>query len=234
MKAITQGPNSSLPWHRHSDSRIVLILNGKVKEREADGVFKYHAGEFILRPPFHLHANDPSEVGADYVRLPLSKDCWKQLTIKNHWNSARGRFNLQTVDLDRLKNLQFVGNSFLDKLSFDTDVSRIATGEANNIDSLADDMAAVEGPPIRLDQKAEEMGLQKYELTRKFRKRFGMTPIAFRMEARLSKALQLLEGTDWSLSLIAAECGFSDQSHFSRSIVSATKMTPASLRLYLQ
>jgi transcriptional regulator GlxA family with amidase domain len=47
----------------------------------------------------------------------------------------------------------------------------------------------------------------------------GTTPHQWRISLRLMRARELLEATDLSLVEIALQCGFYDQSHFSRAFV---------------
>ncbi|MBK1837218.1 helix-turn-helix transcriptional regulator [Azospirillum sp. YIM B02556] len=49
-----------------------------------------------------------------------------------------------------------------------------------------------------------------------FKDSFGCPPHAYIMRRRVQRAKELLETTDTPLSEIALDCGFSDQSHFSR------------------
>lgn len=49
-----------------------------------------------------------------------------------------------------------------------------------------------------------------------FKDSFGSPPHAYIVHRRVERAKSLLEGTDMALSQIALDCGFSDQSHFSR------------------
>lgn len=49
-----------------------------------------------------------------------------------------------------------------------------------------------------------------------FKESFGSPPHAYIVRRRVERAKTLLEGTDMALSQIALDCGFSDQSHFSR------------------
>ncbi|WP_372395663.1 AraC family transcriptional regulator [Azospirillum sp. HJ39] len=49
-----------------------------------------------------------------------------------------------------------------------------------------------------------------------FKDSFGSPPHAYIVRRRVERAKTLLEGTDMALSQVALDCGFSDQSHFSR------------------
>ena len=54
-----------------------------------------------------------------------------------------------------------------------------------------------------------------------------VAPARFRIEMQAHRALLLIEDTDAPLARIAAECGFADQPHLTRSIVQITGHPPA-------
>ncbi|WP_176084763.1 AraC family transcriptional regulator [Martelella sp. HB161492] len=59
-----------------------------------------------------------------------------------------------------------------------------------------------------------------------FRETTGMTPYQWLLNARVSRACELLRSSTLSLAEIALACGFSDQSHFTRVFTRATGATP--------
>ncbi|WP_420797946.1 helix-turn-helix domain-containing protein [Hyphococcus flavus] len=77
---------------------------------------------------------------------------------------------------------------------------------------------------------AIQNGLKPYQLTRRFQKRFGLTPTAWRCEWRLRRALELIIQGGSGLAEIASDCGYSDQSHLSRDMKQCTGMTPMAFR----
>lgn len=68
-------------------------------------------------------------------------------------------------------------------------------------------------------------------LRRAFLDRFGCTPHAFALRAKVDSAKLLLRETDLGLADIAGALGFSDQSHFARVFKDATAMTPRAFRI---
>jgi AraC-like DNA-binding protein len=66
-----------------------------------------------------------------------------------------------------------------------------------------------------IDSIAEEVGLSAYALIRRFKKVYGISPHAWRMQARANAAARLLSDNA-PLADVAGSCGFADQSHMSR------------------
>lgn len=79
--------------------------------------------------------------------------------------------------------------------------------------------------PIPLRQLAPEFELSEYQLIRRFKKAFGITPYAYQLCLRLESAKhQLTKGAP--IIDVALQHGFSDQSHFTRSFKRAYFLTP--------
>ena len=77
---------------------------------------------------------------------------------------------------------------------------------------------------VSLDDLGTETGLTKFHLLRAFRNRFGLPPHAYQLQQRVLQAKRLLKS--FSPSHVALECGFSDQSHFTRVFRAHTGTTP--------
>jgi transcriptional regulator GlxA family with amidase domain len=73
------------------------------------------------------------------------------------------------------------------------------------------------GAPLSMDSIARQTHLSQRQLERLFRLELGMSPTQFALRLRLHAARELLASTMAPVSAIAAECGFSDGAHFSRS-----------------
>jgi AraC-like DNA-binding protein len=69
-------------------------------------------------------------------------------------------------------------------------------------------------------------GLTESHLIRAFHREFGLPPHAYHMQLRLAQACEAL-ASGLSVSTVAYECGFADQSHLSRTFKQAYGLTPA-------
>lgn len=70
--------------------------------------------------------------------------------------------------------------------------------------------------PISCAEIAERVGLSRRQLERQFKRFLGTTPLKYYLMLRLSKAHQLLQQTDMSVTDIALSAGFESPEHFSR------------------
>ncbi len=84
--------------------------------------------------------------------------------------------------------------------------------------------------PLRMSDLAREAGVHPVHLARVFRKMERRTPGEYQQRLQVRSACDLLRDPEWPLAMIAAECGFADQSHFTRIFRRMTGTTPARFR----
>jgi AraC family transcriptional regulator len=86
------------------------------------------------------------------------------------------------------------------------------------------------GDRIKLDDMARMAGLSPAHFVRKFRIKTGCSPHQWILEQRLSRAEELLKRTDLSITEIAYQIGFADQSHLTRLFRRSRGVTPHQFR----
>jgi len=77
---------------------------------------------------------------------------------------------------------------------------------------------------------AEELGIHRSQLSRWFKASYGITLSNFVRICRIDKSIDLLADDGISIAEIALDCGFNDQSHFTRSFREVMATTPAKWR----
>jgi len=76
-------------------------------------------------------------------------------------------------------------------------------------------------------------GVDAFQLSRAFRTETGLTLSAYRRRLRVSLTLERLAAGEQSLAGLAAEAGFADQAHMTRTLRRETDLTPGQLRRLL-
>ncbi|MBP3360369.1 MAG: helix-turn-helix transcriptional regulator [Clostridia bacterium] len=84
--------------------------------------------------------------------------------------------------------------------------------------------------PLTLDELAEMIDVSKSYLCRIFRNAYGVTPIKYLQNYRISRAKQLLISTDIKLKYLCREVGFNDISYFCLIFRQYEGMTPEEFR----
>ncbi len=87
---------------------------------------------------------------------------------------------------------------------------------------------------ITLGDICKHLACSKSTLVNNFRKTHGTTVTAYLTEVRLKEAEKMLIGNERTLSEVAAMCGFSDQSYFSKVFSAKMGCTPGDYRRRIQ
>lgn len=154
------------------------------------------------------------DTGADsYITKPFSG----QVLLSRIENLLRSRIMLRSVFAgDKQETEEEAKLNEADK----TFVGRLRTAIQDN---LGDSDFSVE-------RLGEEIGLSRVQLYRKVKALTGQTPVELLRKARLTKARQLLEKTEKSVSEIAYEVGFTSPSYFNKCFKDEFDINPSSLR----
>lgn len=84
--------------------------------------------------------------------------------------------------------------------------------------------------PFNLAAFCEQHGISSRSLRRLFKTQTGMTISGYLQQLRLCRAMTLLRNVCYSISHIAAECGYEDSNYFSSVFRKATDLTPTEYR----
>jgi AraC family transcriptional regulator len=86
---------------------------------------------------------------------------------------------------------------------------------------------------MSVSELAREAGVHRVHLARAFREHYGVPVTQYTQKLRVHAALRLLAQGDFTLSRVALEAGFADQSHLTRTVRDVTGSTPGALRSML-
>ncbi|WP_406503227.1 helix-turn-helix domain-containing protein [Streptomyces sp. NBC_00212] len=81
---------------------------------------------------------------------------------------------------------------------------------------------------------AKLLGASPYRLSRAFPRELGVTVTHYRQRVRIGRALDRLEAGENSLSTLAADLGYADQTHLTRTMRQHLGHTPTALRRLLR
>lgn len=84
--------------------------------------------------------------------------------------------------------------------------------------------------PLRVKDLAKRAGLSEYQFEQRLRRIFQMTAGQLIQKTRMENAVLLLRRTDRSIAEIALDCGYSDQSAFTRQFRQMVGLSPSEYR----
>jgi AraC-like DNA-binding protein len=205
-----------LTRHIHAEAYAALVLSGGYEEAGDHGRFKVNAGDVVFHDRFEAHLDRFCEKGAEVLNLRLAR-------------GRRARPGIAKVaDPDAVARAAEKSCRDAVDLLFSN-----ANWRTPKFSDWPDELVAIliESPSVKLAQWAEENRLAPWTVSRGFAQVFGVSPEVFRARARARQALKSIEETSMPLATIAAELGFADQSHMTRSVRQLTGVAPQAWRL---
>lgn len=204
-----------LPRHEHRSAYLAVVISGEYEEAGDRGRVFASAGDVVTHGPFEAHLNRYAASNSEVLNLPLPP--------APGFHSAL----MRVTDPDAV--LHLAKKSIFEALEFLVEnTSPQASTFSDWPDELANDLLRC--PDVRLDHWAREHLITDAALSRGFRRVFGITPSAFRARSRAKAAWERVAHSIQPLASIAAELGFADQAHMTRSIGALTGRTPGSWR----
>lgn len=206
---------SVLARHAHEEAYAALVLSGGYEEAGDQGRFRVNAGDVVFHGQFETHLDRLSEAGAMVLNLRLPPCCSCTPGIAT------------VADPDSIATAAERSCRDAIDLLFSLAISKTPR-PADWPDELA--AALLKNPSLKLSQWGEENGIAPWTVSRGFALMFGVSPEVFRARARAHQALKFIHDTPAPLASIAADLGFADQSHMTRSVKQLTGIAPQAWR----
>lgn len=86
------------------------------------------------------------------------------------------------------------------------------------------------GESLRVEELARMSGLSAFQFDQRIKRAFGVTSAQFVTKTRIDAACDMLRATSKAMAEIALDCGFYDQSAFSRQFKAVTGLKPSEYR----
>lgn len=169
-----------------------------------------------------LGLGDVSSLGAAF-RNTLTDDALLRSAIQRAFSAIHhdeGRL-VRDESLDALISML--------SLHLRSDASSHKMGSTAEMERAKEFLHVLMSSDVGLDELANYAGIDRFRLTRQFKRCFGQTPHAYLIRLRLRKARALL-ASGKAPAEVAADVGFSDQSHMGIWFRRAYRLTPAAYR----
>lgn len=177
---------------------------------------------------------------------PGREDACTVLTLDETFTEARPRIVRTTSRVDLLhRRMLAQARSGRDPFALSEMVTRLAGEVFSQGDTasvapsrpshrrLADaarELLVANPAQARFDALARELGVSRPHLSRVFRAETGESLSGFRTRLRVRSALDRIEAGQTNLAELAAELGFADHAHFTRTIRAELNLPPSTLR----
>lgn len=201
--------------HSHDHAYAAIVLSGGYEEAGDHGRFKVKAGDTVLHGRFEAHINRFPGAGAVVLNLPIPMET---SFLPGPAKIADPDLVVRLAESSREQAAQLLLSSIM--------------GRKPNHEDWPDELASamIVNPSLSLLRWSESKGLKPWTVSRGFMQVFGTSPAAFRARTRAHRAWKTLMASEEPLAAIAADLGFADQSHMTRSVKQLTGMTPQTFR----
>ena len=191
-----------------------MVLGGRFLEAGDEGRHLLVAGDVLVHADFEAHLDHFLSAEADILNLPLPA---------NTGVAISGTMR----DVDAVARL-----AESDPLAASALILESLEPHRGPLCDWPDLLAAAlrRDPNLSIRGWAEAISLAPSTVSRGFRAAYGCTAAAYRAEVRARNAWRGIVSTSTALSRVAAEHGFSDQAHMTRTIRELTGAPPRSWR----
>jgi len=237
--------HDKVDWHYHEHAYFTFILQGNVTEGNKKEVYNCSPGSLLfhnwqephynIKPEgftrgFHieieqqwfdaLHFNADGIQGSSNLANPDLKFLFYKLFAETKINDASSTLSIQGLLLQTLS--QMVRNeqySISKKPAWVYSINEILNEQFTDA--------------LTLEYLSAATGIHPVHLSREFPKYFNCSFGEYIRKLKTERSLSLLANKRIDLTAIAYECGFADQSHFTRCFKAINGITPSTYRRLL-
>jgi AraC family transcriptional regulator len=235
-------PGTKHPLHSHDELQITLVLRGHLQERVGSRVEDAGALSVVVKDPGVMHADDFASSGALTARLSLDSSAFADLVehparaVEWRWLhdglSARPFLRIVHRGLDGERRFSADDDDVLDLLAIIS--ARRSTSALGGPPAWLRDVVArmtdAWQPGLAVRDVAASAGVHPVYLARCLRRWFGVSGGELLRRTRLRRAASAIADGDRTVSTVAHETGFTDESHLWREFSRTTGLTPAQFR----
>lgn len=231
-------PNTRAAFHVHEQTTVVVPLTGLFLENTLKASMRGEPGVAIVETPDSPHENIYSAAGGTNLRLRLGAELERFISFEA--GSQPGHVRAYEIAQQMAESMNdpdplLMECAGLEILGFVRNgPSWAPRGDRRYLRDVVADLRTNVSPPRGIAAVARDVGASPIRLVRSFRSAYGISLAHFIRTLRLQHALKLLRDPALSIGAVAAEAGFSDQSHMTRAFSRTYGHTPAALRNGLQ
>ncbi|MPS74064.1 MAG: AraC family transcriptional regulator [Chryseobacterium sp.] len=231
-------------WHYHENPYFTFLLQGNMKEGNKKEIYDCSAGTLLYHHWEDAHYNTKPDIFTRGFHLEITEEWFGKFQISK--DSVEGSFNIKNPSL-KLLIYQVFKESKLNDNSFEVSINQILL---NLFSQLSNQKSSSEKKPIwvnqideilhesftdklNLTELSQILNIHPMHLSRDFQKYFQCNLGNYIRKLKIEKSLILLNQND-SLSEVALECGFADQSHFNRCFKENIGITPLKFKNILK
>lgn len=241
----TEYTHDKVDWHYHENAYFTFILEGSVLEGNRKEIYHCSAGSLLFHNWQEAHYNIKPAGFTRGFHIELEHTWFNSHDIK--LDSVQGSINLINPELKialykifkETKVADATSHLAIQVLLLET-LARMARGcEITHrkipgwVFRIRDILHDTSSENWTLEALSQALEIHPVHLSRDFSKYFNCSLGNYIRSIRIQRSLALLPNRDLSLTDIALECGFADQSHFIRCFKAMNAVKPSHFRKIL-
>lgn len=243
LTEVKYTPNiAELPWHYHENFLFYYHIRGSLEEVNKKKTVNCTAGTLLFHHWQDPHFDKNFSDDASFFHIEIENKWFLKHHIKP--SILEGSVQLENPVLKPLFHKihkEIKHNDATSQISVDglllqsiAEITRTTNVRNFRIPVWVNKVREILNDGIRdkitLETLSFETGIHPVHLSKEFPKYFNMGFGEYIRNIRVEKATQLLSSTKITLSEIAYDCGFADQSHFTRCFKDVFGVTPLNYR----
>lgn len=238
----TEYTHEKVDWHYHQNAYFTLILEGRMIEGNKKEVYQCPAGTLLFHnwQESHYNVKPKGYTRGFHIEVEPHWFDTQELDLKTSQGSIQlshpaikiGAYSIlkESKIADRTSELA-IHSMLIDVFS---QMSHIQEKDQRTtplwVHMLKDMLHDAPSQEWTLVSLAETAGVHPVHLSRQFSKYFGCNLGTYIRTLKVQKALSLFANKNLSLTDIAYDCGFADQSHFIRCFKAVNGSKPLKFR----
>lgn len=238
----TEYTHEYVDWHYHENAYFTFILKGNVTEGNKKEIYNCSSGSLLFHNWQESH----------YNKKPKGYTRGFHIEIKNNW------FDKLDFNIDKLEgslnivnpDIKFLFYKIFSESKIDSDTTTLSVqslilqvlSEMSNdvnieieknpiwVSKLKEILFYESSGKLTLEYLSGILNIHPVHLSRDFSKYFNCNLGEYLRKLKIEKSYTLLLNSQHSLTDIAYQCGFSDQSHFNRCFKSVSGTNPGNFR----
>jgi len=238
LSELRQPCSRRVPRHEHELAYVTVVLGGDYFEGDAK-LEELHPFTAAFNPCGVAHKTVIGPAGAYFFTIefrgPLPCQLDVRLPGETRFDAGSGSLlwpglRLYSAFAGKTADPLVVDSHVMELLAALTEFSAAEKTAPPWLGRVKERMRDEFAENIRMGDLANEAGVHPVHLARVFRAVERQTPGDYLQRVRTRAACRLLRDPEYPLAWIATECGFADQSHFTRIFRKLTSTTPAKFR----